>query len=170
MISVNKILPGRHTKACLAESGYAAQAGIRYRRLSGYKKTRRREKLSAWCQTGGSSLHEKKRRNLHGSISFLWAFKVRINQGISTEPRSHHTCGSFPTPLLAAVLLILPSVDLFNVLIANSSGLHPTFLLFIGAWHEKNANRVTELLCLTHIVEPSSHLLGEATNVWASGL
>lgn len=41
-------------------------------------------------------------------------------------------CGSFPTPLLAAMLLILSLVDLFNVLIANSSGLHPMFLLFIG--------------------------------------
>lgn len=34
---------------------------------------------------------------------------------------------SFPT-----LLLILQSVHLFNVLIANSSGLYPTFLLFIG--------------------------------------
>lgn len=30
------------------------------------------------------------------------------------------------------LLLILQSVDPFNVLIANSSGLYPTFLLFIG--------------------------------------
>lgn len=105
-------------------------AAIRSLQLHGYKKARRREKLSAWCQTGGSGWHEK--RSSRGSISFLWAFNTCRNQITSAEPRSYHVCGSFPTPLLAAMPLILSLVDLFNVLIANSSGLHPMFLLFIG--------------------------------------
>lgn len=126
MIFINKILPGTRTEVCLAASKYTVKAGIRSCRLCSYKKTRRREKLSVWCQTVGSSLHER-RGSLQGNISFLWAFNVSINQITDAEPRSRCMGVSFPT-----LLLILQSVDLFNVLIANSSGLYPTFLLFIG--------------------------------------
>lgn len=123
---VNKILPGTCTEVCLAVSEHTVKAGIRSWRLCCYKETRRREKLSVWCQTVGSSLHER-RGSLQGSISFLWAFTVGINQITDTKPRSHCTVVSLPT-----LLLILQLVDLLNALIANSSGLYPTFLLFTG--------------------------------------
>lgn len=119
MIFVNKILPGTGTGVCLAASEYTVKAGIRSWRLCSYKKTRRKEKSSLWCQTVGSSLQ--------GNISFLWAFNVSVNQITDTEPWSHCMGVSFPT-----LLLILQSVDWFNVLIANSSGLYPTLLLCIS--------------------------------------
>lgn len=54
-------------------------------------------------------------------------FTIGINQITDTKPWSH--CTGFALPTL---LFILQSVDLFNVLIAYSSGLYPAFLLFIG--------------------------------------
>lgn len=104
---------GSCTEVCLAVSKYTVKAGIRSWRLCYYKETRRRGKLSFWCQTVGSSLHERK-RSLQGSISFLWAFTLGINQITEAKPGSCYMGVSLPTPLL-----ILQSVDLFNVLITT---------------------------------------------------
>lgn len=62
---------------------------------------------------------------------------------------------SFPT-----LLLILQSVDLFNVLIANSSGLYPTLLLFIGVSGIRNMQiRQLNSFAFRVFIMPSSSLL-----------
>lgn len=59
---------------------------------------------------------------------------------------------SFPT-----LLLILQSVDLFNVLIANSSGLYPT-LLFIGVSGIRNM-QIRQLNSFAFCVSSCLHLV-----------
>lgn len=152
VIFVNKILLGTHTEVCLAASEYTVKAGIGSWSWCSYKKTRRREKLSVWCQTVGSSLHER-RGSLQGNISFLRAFNVSVNQIIDAEPWSHCMGVSFPT-----LLLILQSVDLFNVLIASSSGLYPTFLLFIGVSGIRNM-QIRWLNSFAFCISPRLHLI-----------
>lgn len=61
---------------------------------------------------------------------------------------------SLPTPLL-----ILQSIDLFNVLINNSSGLYPAFLLSVDVSGTRNM-RIRQWNSFTLYVASHLHLVG----------